>query len=166
MTRAEAPSGAPEDSCNSSAVIRVSCIRGVHKVSGEGAVLLPPTEGASAGPPSPPDSALPFLQSVALAVTYMLARMFFVLTIRCTKNHHQNDSDALIIVAIELAKTAVSVALKYREDAELLLVTVLFSAQRREIWRGGLPYAVPSLLYAVYNNNMAFANLKLFHAGT
>ncbi|TPP53162.1 Nucleotide-sugar transporter family protein [Leishmania donovani] len=154
-----------EDSCNSSAVMRVSCIRGVHKASEEREVLFPPTEGASAGPPSPPDSTLPFLQSAALAATYMLTSMFFVLTIRYTENHHQNCNDALIIFAIELAKLAVSVALKYREDAEFLPVTLLFTAQRREIWRGGLSYAVASLLYTVYNN-VAFANLKLFHAGT
>ncbi|CAC9472541.1 putative nucleotide sugar transporter [Leishmania infantum JPCM5] len=154
-----------EDSCNSSAVMRVSCIRGVHKASEEREVLFPPTEGASAGPPSPPDSTLPFLQSAALAATYMLTSMFFVLTIRYTENHHQYCNDALIIFAIELAKLAVSVALKYREDAEFLPVTLLFTAQRREIWRGGLSYAVASLLYTVYNN-VAFANLKLFHAGT
>ncbi|CBZ25102.1 conserved hypothetical protein [Leishmania mexicana MHOM/GT/2001/U1103] len=154
-----------EGTCNSTAVIKVSSIRGVHKIPGEGEVLFSPTEGASAGPLSPPDSTLPFLQSAALAAIYMLASMLFVLTIRYTKNHHQQYNDALVVFAIELTKLAVSVALKYREDAEFLPTKVLFSAQRREIWRGGLPYTVPSFLYTVYNN-MTFSNLKLFDAGT
>ncbi|KPA75127.1 putative nucleotide sugar transporter [Leptomonas pyrrhocoris] len=42
---------------------------------------------------------------------------------------------------------------------------MLCSPHRRALWREGLPYAVPSFLYAVYNN-LTFINLNVFDAGT
>lgn len=138
--------------------------------------LLRPTEVATptlrSTAPAPAPAApsndgvtLPLPQSIALAATYMCTSMCFFLVIRHTKSHKLAYNNAFIVFGIEITKLSVSVALKYREDGEFLPKTVLFSPQRRAIWRGGLPYAVPSFLYAVYNN-MTFLNLNLFHAGT
>ncbi|KAK7196086.1 Nucleotide-sugar transporter [Novymonas esmeraldas] len=130
-------------------------------------VLLPrpSTTATEAAPAASDTTTLPLVQSAGLALIYMGTSMVYYLIIRHTKQRNMQYNKAFIVFGIEMTKLTVSVALKYREDGEFLPATVLLSPQRRAIWRGGLPYAVPSLLYAVYNN-MTFYNLHLFHAGT
>lgn len=110
------------------------------------------------------DTTLPLPQSLGLATLYIFTSMLFFLCIRFSKANHEYNS-ALLMVVVECTKLTVSVVLKYREDGEFLLKTVFWGRNRRRVWRNGLPYAVPSLLYAVYNN-MTFFNLGRFDPGT
>jgi len=110
------------------------------------------------------ETSLPLLQSLALAAMYILYSMFYFLAIRYTKRRGTYNN-AMVVFCIEVLKLFVSVALKYREDGEFLPYVVLFGTQRRRLWRSGLPYAIPSLLYAIYNN-LTFYNLNLFDPGT
>ncbi|KPI87467.1 putative nucleotide sugar transporter [Leptomonas seymouri] len=115
--------------------------------------------------PATAESTLPLLQSLGLAATYSLTSMFFFLLIRYSKKKQLVYNNAIAVFFIETTKLAVSVALKYREDGEFLPATLLCSPNRRTLWREGLPYAVPSFLYAVYNN-LTFFNLNVFDPGT
>lgn len=123
---------------------------------------MPPLTAAAA---TATDSTLPLPQSFGLAATYTLTSMIFFLLIRYSKNARLGYNNAFAVFCIEMTKLTVSVTLKYREDGEFLPATVLFGAHRRALWREGLPYAVPSFLYAVYNN-LTFFNLNVFDAGT
>lgn len=110
------------------------------------------------------ETTLPLCQSLCLAALYILSSMFYFLAIRYTKSLGQYNN-AMVVFCIEVLKLTVSVLMKYHEDGEFLPYAVLFGEQRRHIWRSGLPYAVPSFLYAVYNN-LTFFNLGLFDPGT
>lgn len=111
------------------------------------------------------DSTLPLSQSLKLSATYILTSILFFIAVRYSRSHHDSYDSAFLVLLIEVTKLTVSCVLKYLEDGEVLVHTIFVSRKRRSIWRRSLIYAVPSLLYAVYNN-LTFHNLSLFDAGT
>ncbi|KAG5509114.1 hypothetical protein JKF63_06123 [Porcisia hertigi] len=136
-----------------------------RKDSEEKEVLIVAAVSSSATTAPLLEKTLPLPLSATLAAAYVLSSMLFFLTIRYTKKKRLHYNDTLVVFGIELTKLIVSVALKYFEDGEFLPATVLLSRERWAIWRGGLSYAVPSLLYVVYNN-LTFLNLSLVHVNT
>ena len=111
------------------------------------------------------ESTLPFAQSAALAATYMFGCITFFLLIRYSKMNEKAggpkyDSAAAVFFT-ELAKLTFSVgAMQYR-TGKFLPTSVL----RDGSWRTGLYYAVPSGIYALYNN-LTYWNLTNFDPGT
>lgn len=153
---------------STAAVTRATTTTSSSPSVGEAAPSLVSPSSLSSSPAaadkSTPESTLPLPQSLGLAAVYILASILYFLCIRYSKANYTYDG-ALPVLVIECTKLAASVALKYREDGEFLPRTVFFGKDRRAVWRGGLPYAIPSLLYAVYNN-LTFFNLSAVDPGT
>uniref|UniRef100_A0A7S1Q8F3 Sugar phosphate transporter domain-containing protein n=1 Tax=Neobodo designis TaxID=312471 RepID=A0A7S1Q8F3_NEODS len=111
------------------------------------------------------ESTLPFAQSAALAVTYMFGCITFFLLIRYSKMNEkaggQKYDSAAAVFFTELLKLGFSVgAMQYR-TGKFLPTSVIKDGS----WRTGLYYAVPSGIYALYNN-LTYWNLSNFDPGT
>jgi len=115
---------------------------------------------------NPPDTTLSPFQSSALALIYMLGSITFYIFIRYSKKkeiqtgEHIYDSAAAVFFTELLKWIFCVVAMMYRENV-FLPVSVLQSGS----WRIGMYYAVPSGIYALYNN-LTYYNLTWFDPGT
>lgn len=111
------------------------------------------------------ESTLPLWQSASLAFVYMFGCITFFLLIRYSKTLEKRgeivyDSAAAVFFT-ELCKWLFSIAAMYHRTKKFLPVSVF----REGTWRTGLYYAVPSGIYAVYNN-LTYFNLGAFDPGT
>jgi drug/metabolite transporter (DMT)-like permease len=112
------------------------------------------------------DSTLPLVQSAALAGTYMIGCITFFLLISYSKSQvklglaEKYENNAAVFFT-ELAKWIFSVAMMWHRCGKFLPVSVF----REGSWRVGVYYAVPSAIYAVYNN-LTYYNLTNFDAAT
>ncbi|CCW67778.1 unnamed protein product [Phytomonas sp. Hart1] len=102
--------------------------------------------------------------SITLAGVYVITSMIYYFTIRYSKLNYIYSGVSLVTMT-EAVKMAISIALKYCVDGEFIPIRLLFSNDKVELWKRGLPYAVPAFLYAVYNN-MTFNNLDNFDLAT
>eukprot|EP00760_Papus_ankaliazontas_P007872 PhM_4_TR13574/c0_g1_i1/m.18162 len=112
------------------------------------------------------ESTLPLSHSLALAGTYMFGCILQFLLIRYSKEKAKAGTgvtydDAAAVFFTELLKWTFSVGAMFYRTGKFLPVTVFQEGS----WRTGIYYAVPSLIYAVYNN-FTFINLRLFDPGT
>ena len=116
------------------------------------------------------ESTLPMSQSVSLAVVYMVGCIIQFLLIRYSKDRSKDGKggptsvqydDSSAVFFTELLKWLFSVGAMLYRTGKFLPVTVF----REGTWRLGVYYAVPSLIYAVYNN-FTFINLRLFDPST
>ena len=131
-------------------------------------VNIPPEEKDKklSGMKTGPETTLPLSQSATLALVYMFGCITFFLLIRYSKKkeketgEHIYDSAAAVFFT-ELIKWLFSIgAMLYREKV-FLPVSVIKSGS----WRIGMYYAVPSGIYALYNN-LTYYNLTWFDPGT
>jgi solute carrier family 35 (UDP-sugar transporter), member A1/2/3 len=111
------------------------------------------------------ESSLPAWQSISLALIYMFGCITFYLLIRYSKSLQKQgqlvyDSSAAVFFT-ELFKWLFSVGAMYYRTGKFLPVSVF----REGTWRVGIYFAVPSGIYAVYNN-LTYFNLSAFDPGT
>lgn len=104
---------------------------------------------------------LPFGQSCALAGIYMGGCITFFLLIRYSKKTGNKYDDAAAVFFTELIKWIFSVVAMFYRTGKFLPVSVFKEAS----WKVGIYYAVPSGIYALYNN-LTYYNLQLFDPGT
>ena len=142
--------------------------------------LLPTTSAAatSALPPAPTssESSIPLWQSIALANIYMFGCIILFLLIRYSKtkerliNEQRQESglepiilydSAAAVFFTELFKCVASVIAMYYRTGKFLPISIF----RDQTWRVGIYYAVPSAIYALYNN-LTYLNLSIFDPGT
>lgn len=111
------------------------------------------------------ESTLPLMQSVGLAMVYMFGCIFFFLMIRYSKAKEARGEmvydNAAAVFFTELFKWLFSVGAMYYRTGKFLPTSVF----REGSWRTGVYYAVPSGIYAVYNN-LTYSNLTWFDPGT
>lgn len=111
------------------------------------------------------ESTLPMFQSSLLAGVYMLGSISFFLLIRYSKvlvlRGELVYQSAAVVLLTELLKCIFSVGMMYYRTGKFLPVTVFTEGT----WRKGIYYAVPSGIYAVYNN-LTYLNLENFDPGT
>lgn len=111
------------------------------------------------------ESTLPFAQSLSLALVYMFGCISFFLLIRWSKKRAAEGGpsydNAAAVFLTELCKWGFSIgAMWYREKKFLPISTI-----REGSWKVGVYYAVPSGIYALYNN-LTYYNLTHFDPGT
>lgn len=122
----------------------------------------------NASPPQMPtnrESLLPLWQSWLLALVYMSGFITYFLLIRYSKAKEKRgelvyDNAAAVFFA-ELLKWLFSTGMMYYRTGKFLPTSVF----RDGTWRTGVYYAVPSGIYAFYNN-LTFSNLTTFDPGT
>jgi drug/metabolite transporter (DMT)-like permease len=112
------------------------------------------------------ESTLPLGQSLTLAVIYMVGCIVQFLLIRWSKERAKAGNgitydDASAVFFTEFLKWAFSVGAMYYRTNKFLPISVFQDGT----WRIGLYYAVPSFIYAIYNN-FTFINLRLFDPST
>jgi solute carrier family 35 (UDP-sugar transporter), member A1/2/3 len=111
------------------------------------------------------ESSLPAWQSISLALVYMFGCISFFLLIRYSKSLVKRGllqyDDASAVFFTELFKWLFSVGAMYYRTGKFLPVSVF----REGTWRVGIYFAVPSGIYAVYNN-LTYFNLSIFDPGT
>eukprot|EP00759_Apiculatamorpha_spiralis_P040354 PhF_6_TR38953/c0_g1_i1/m.58290 len=112
------------------------------------------------------ESSLPLSQSLTLAGIYMFGCILNFLLIRWSKERAKagtgvvyDDSSAVFFT--ELLKWTFSVCAMMYRTGKFLPITVF----QEGTWKIGIYYAVPSFIYAIYNN-FTFINLRLFDPGT
>lgn len=116
----------------------------------------------SASSPLPQPQPIPLWQMAALAAIYMLGSIALFLLIRFSKQGKSASYDnAAAVFFTELLKWAFSVGMMYYRTGKFLPTSVF----REQSYRVGIYYAVPSLIYAVYNN-LTYVNLTYFDPGT
>ena len=108
------------------------------------------------------ESSLPLHQSALIALAYTVGSTVFFLMIRYSKMLEKKSGEkvydnAAAVFYMELVKWCFSVSAMYYRTGKFLPVSVF----RDGTWRIGLGFAVPSLIYAVYNN-MTYFNLTTF----
>lgn len=96
---------------------------------------------------------------------YIFCGMMGYICIRYTKTKGMKYNDSLLVLSTELVKMFVSVLLRYYESGEFFPKTLFFASDRMQVWKSGALFAVPALLYAIYNN-MTFFNLSALDPGT
>ncbi|ORC88147.1 putative nucleotide sugar transporter [Trypanosoma theileri] len=130
-----------------------------------------PPASATAGALTPVENSQSFGISLSLILSsmYIGTSIALFLTIRYSKKLEREGflsyNSTGIVMAIEITKIMVSVALKYAEDGDFLFYSVTFGRERRELWRMSMVYVIPALLYALYNN-LTYINLHYFDPGT
>lgn len=146
----------------------MSVMRSSEKVK-DGAPLIP-------SPPAPVAvTKLPVLQSLGLAAIYIGTSVSYFLGIRYTKKSIPYDA-VMVVFTLECIKLLVCFVAYHIQTGESMIPKLLPSALtgNREthtgssgsaLWKRGLPYAVPSFIYAVYNN-LTFFNLQRIDPGT
>jgi len=114
------------------------------------------------------ESSLPLGQSLTLAAIYMIGCIVQFLLIRWSKERAKASpstapqyDDASAVFFTELLKWTFSVGAMFYRSGKFLPISVIQDGS----WRVGLYYAVPSGIYAVYNN-LTFLNLRLFDPST
>lgn len=112
------------------------------------------------------ESTLPLGQSALVAALYVSGGIAFFLLIRYSKKIEKElggivYDNAAAVFFTELFKWTFSVGAMYYRTGKFLPISVFKEAT----WRTGLYYAVPSLIYAVYNN-LTYYNLTIFDAAT
>lgn len=134
------------------------------------APLVAPTSSST------PESTIPLWQSVVLANIYMFGCISLFLLIRYSKTKEARlneelraagqptiilyDSAAAVLFT-ELFKCLASVIAMYYRTGKFLPISVF----RDKTWKVGVYYAVPSAIYALYNN-LTYWNLTMFDPGT
>lgn len=111
------------------------------------------------------ESSLPLYQSAGLAFIYMMGSITFFLLIRYSKSLEKKGQlkydNAAAVFFTELLKWLFSVGMMYHRTGKFLPVSVFSDSS----WKIGLYYAVPSAIYALYNN-LTYYNLTNFDPGT
>eukprot|EP00796_Vickermania_ingenoplastis_P001348 gene1348-785_t len=114
---------------------------------------------------------LPMAQSLGLASVYVGCSVTYFLLIRSQKSKGVEYDPVLIVFCLELVKLLVCL-IAYRLEYNEPMFNRLFFAQgggfrqsSAELWREGTKYAVPSLVYAIYNN-MTYFNLQMMDVST
>jgi hypothetical protein len=127
-------------------------------------VVVPPDEEEKQKPAPvalASESSLPLWQSGGLALVYMFGCITFYLLIRFSKKKGVHYDSAGAVFFTELCKWSFSVAAMYYRTGKFLP----FSVFREGSWRVGIYFAVPSAIYAIYNN-LTYFNLDAFDPGT
>eukprot|EP01013_Petalomonas_cantuscygni_P031802 TRINITY_DN58117_c0_g1_i1.p1 TRINITY_DN58117_c0_g1~~TRINITY_DN58117_c0_g1_i1.p1 ORF type:complete len:403 (-),score=65.61 TRINITY_DN58117_c0_g1_i1:192-1400(-) len=112
-------------------------------------------------PPPAPASSLPLWQSSLLAVTYCCTCILQFILIRWTKINAVVYDDTSAVMLTEVAKLLTCAVIFYARSGSFLFSRML---EPHNVSRG-MWYAVPSLIYAVYNN-LTFYNLTSIDAAT
>lgn len=125
-------------------------------------IVVSGTGGGAGG-----ESSLPLWQSVTLAGVYMFGCISFFLLIRYSKvlqkrGEIEDYDNAAAVFCTELLKWIFSVGMVWHRQQKFLPFSVW---KDPNTWRTGLYYAVPSGIYAVYNN-LTYSNLTLFDPAT
>lgn len=135
-----------------------SPIRDSHSKSGSGGSVSVVAGFAA-------ESSLPLAQSALIAFLYTTGGVVFFLLIRYSKKLEKEGAlkydNAAAVFFIELVKWTFSVCAMYYRTGKFLPVSVF----KEGSWRVGMYYAVPSLLYFIYNN-FTFFNLNIFDPAT
>lgn len=116
--------------------------------------------------PANRETNLPLYQSATLALIYMFGCITYFLLIRYSKLRAASGEgvtydNAAAVFFTELFKWTFSLGMFFFRTGKFLPVTIFTDGT----WRVGVYYAVPSAIYALYNN-LTFFNLTGVHAGT
>jgi UDP-sugar transporter A1/2/3 len=171
-----------------SASVTVSTAADDSELSGDAGksgkpLLLPPgasSTTSSSQHPAPTsaasESTIPLWQSIVLGNIYMFGCISLFLLIRYSKTKETRINEerrasgqdpiilydsAAAVFFTELAKLLASIAAMYYRTGKFLPISIF----RDKTWRVGVYYAVPSAIYALYNN-LTYLNLSLFDPGT